>query len=566
MNNDIQNNQVTEDTSIIPQTPTDYVLPKDQQMMTQKLETVNADQAASNIPAPPAPPVETQNIPSPPSAPSIDDQNVVATINTTTVAPPTMDLSHVDLNANANAQSLDLTMQSGTKEGITMTGKTKTKKKVKLVPIIIIIVLILGLTGGGIYFYISQFKSYDKRIDAVVDRAFTSLNNTTNYKINDGSGNYTFSYNSSKNEDLFVLEANGKYAYNLPGKQVDLITNFTKYTDNQDLLPSELQTEIYLKNNQVYFLSDFNNSYIYTDINESYNTIQDIESRFNSPEELLLFKVTNLLFESGLKDFSDNYDTYITNISKNENVDYKAIINGVKAATKTALKSAPITQSLEGTTNVVTISIKSVENQKKVDKAFVEALHNNSKAFEQLVIITGIEDGKLYKELIDKLEKKEYKELANNIVIKSNMFKSTLVSLTIPYTSMDESRVLSITPVGTGYRFVIKNSSKELANIKYSKSSSKTSTTETKNYKAEGYIYNEFTVTNLNVSLEVVKDVTPSKDYPITKDSIDYKVLTVDDFNATAAKIESFGNLGVLFKSHYKGSAQAEGEPINEVP
>lgn len=571
MNNEIQNNQVSEDTSIIPATPTDYVLPKDQQMMTQKIQTVNPDtpvQPVQDIPAPPPAPSVEQNIPAPPSAPSTDEQNAVGTINTTTVAPPTMDLSHVDLNANANAQSLDLTMQSGAKEGLTMTGKTKPKKKAKLVPIIVIVILVLGLIGGGIYFYMSQFKTYEKRIDAVVDKAFSSLNNTTNYKINSGSGNYTFSYNSSTNEEQLIIETKGKYAYDLPSKQVNLISNFTRYNNNQELLPSELNTEVYLKNNDAYLLlSNFNDNYVYTEVNNSYNTIKDVESRFNDPEELLVFKVTNTLFDSGLDELSKNYDTYITNISKNENVDYKTLINGIKAATKSALKSAPITQSLEGTTNVVTIDVKSVNTQKKMGKTFIETLHNNKKAFEQLVIITGIEDDKLYKQYLDNIENKEYKELKNNIIIKSNMFKSTLISLVIPFNFGDEARTIVVTPVGTGYKFVVKNSSKELANIKYSKATSKTSTTETKTYKAEGIVYNESTVTNLTIDLEVVKDVNPNKDnFPITKDSVDYKVLTVDNYNATAAKIEAFGNLGVLFKSHYKGAqTPIEGE-LNEVP
>ena len=570
MNNEIQNNQVSEDTSIIPATPADYVLPKDQQMMTQKLQTVNPDTPVetvnADIPAPPAPPVE-QNITAPPSAPSTDDSNVAGVINTTNAPAPSIDLSHVDLNANANAQSLDLTMQSGAKEGITITGKTKPKKKIKIVPVLIVVVLVLALVGGGVYFYMSQFKTYEKRIDAVVDRAFSSLNNVTNYKINDGSGNYTFSYNSSTNDEQLIIEAKGKYAYNLPGKQIDLITNFTRYNNNQELLPSDLNTEIYLKNNQAYLLlSNFNDNYIYTDINNSYNTIIDVESRFNNPEELLLFKTTNLLFDSGLDTLSKNYDTYITNISKNENIDYKAIINAVKGATKTALKSAPVTQTLEGTTNVVTIDVKSVATQKRMNKAFVDALHNNSKAFEQLSILTGIENDKLYNQMIKNVEDKEYTELKNNIIIKSDMFKSNLISITIPYNVGEEARTIFVTPNGSGYKIVIKNTEKELYNIKYSKSTSKTSTTETKTYKLEGMIYNQDTVTNLDVNLEVVKDVNPSKDiFPITKDSIDYAVLTVDNYNATAAKIEAFGNLGVLFKSHYKGVTQ-EGEPTNELP
>lgn len=563
MNNEIQNNNVTEDTSIIPATPSDYVLPKDQQMMTQKLATVNSD--TQNIPAPPVAP--TSDIPAPPSAPSTDDTNVAGTINTTNVAPPTMDLSNVDLNANANAQSLDLTMQSGAKEGITITGKTKPKKKIKIVPLVLIILFIGGLIGGGVYFYISQFKSYDKRIDAVVDGFFAPLNNTTNYKINDGSGNYTFSYNSSSNENEIILETKGKYAYSLPSKQIDLISNFTKYSINQDLLPSELNTELYLKDNQAYLLlSNFNENYIYTDIDNSYNTIKDLESKFNNPEELLLFKLTNTLYEGGLDSFSKDYNTYITNISKNDNIDYKAIINGVKSAIKSAIKAAPITQSIEGSNNVVTIDVRSANTQKKMYKAFIDNLYNNKKAFEALSTIVGVDQDKLYNQLSKKVEEKEYKDLTKNLVIKTNMFKSSLIGIYIPYNDKDGEKLVSLTPYKNGYSINISNNSKNILEVKYTKSTSKTSTTETKGYKVEGKTYKEDTVTNLNINLEVVKDVTPSKDYPITKDSIAYSVLTEEHFNAISSKIESFGNLGVLFKSHYKGSTTQEGAPTNEMP
>ena len=554
---------VTEDTSIIPQTPSDYILPKDQQMMTQKLEVVSD----ANIPAPPTPPVEN-NIPAPPTPPAPPQMSTADDGSIGTITPPTqgatitpnIDLSNVDLNANANAQSIDLT-QSGVKEGMTLAGtdKKKTKKKVKLVPIIAIAVIVLALIGGGVFVYTTQYKSANDRINGVVDTMFSFTNNITNYKVNDGSGTYKFTYNSSKNEEQLIIEANGKYLYNLPGKQVDLITYFTRYNNNQELLSQDLNTELFLKNDKAYLLlQNFNDNYIYTDVNNSYTVIKDVESRFNDPENLLLFKVTDTLFDNGLDDFSKNYDTYITNISKNENVDYKVLVNGLKASLKGALNSAPVTQKLEGTTNVVRIDVKSANTQKKMYTTFVNNFANQTKAMEQLSTIVGKNKDEIKKDLLDKIDTIEFKDLKSDIIIETDMFKRNLKSLTIPYNSGDESRLIVITPNGSGYKILIKNNTSELANLKYNKKKSKTSTTETVDYTVEGVLYKDSSVTNLNIELEVVKDVTPSKDYPITKDSLDYSVLTPDNYAQTAAKIEAFGNLGVLFKSHYKGSTPVD--------
>ena len=557
-NTNLSNNQVTEDTSIIPLTPNDYKLPKDQQVINQKEETSVPTQTV-DIPAPPIAPA--QDIPTPPVAPT-SDIPAPPSVPSNQVAQPNIDLSNVDLNANANAVSLDLTKVSGAKEGMTAESKPQKKFNKKKIIITAIIILLIGaLTGGGIYFYMSQYKSADKRINTAIEKLFNPVNTVTNYKINEGSGSYKYSYSSSKNDDELAIEANGKYAYNLPNKQIDLIANFTRINDNQELLNEELNTELYLYNDKAYLLlSNFKDEYIYTDINTSYDTIKDIESRFNNPEELLIFKITNKLFDSGLEDFSKDYNNYIDHISKNQDIDYKTILLGIKNATKTALNSGSVTQSFSSNSNVVRINVRSVDSQKRMIKSFVNSLTNNTKAMEQISNLTGSSAETLKSKWLKNIEEMELQPLENDIVITTQTFKGGLIQIDIPYVKNNTQYVLTLIPQGTGYKIMVKSNDKEVANLIYKKTVSKASTTETNTFVVEGKLYDDEGVENISINLELVKDVNPVKIDVVTRDSIDYKILTPENYNEMASKIEQFGNLGVLFKSHYKGYQEPENQ------
>ena len=363
--------------NVIPNTPTDYVLPKDQAAID-----------TTNIPAPPTmDQVQPQNIPAPPtmdepvqpSVPQRTEEVVNPNVATPTEvledkgipAPPKpgdapevnsnlLSMQNVDLNANPMASSIDLTKSGERLASTAIHGEKedeaiKNKKKARIILIVFIILLILF--GLGIYFYISQYTTADKRIDRAVDSLFSFTNSFTNSKIESGSGSYTLSFTSNKNSEELTIEANGKYGYDLPSKKIDLITNFTKYNHNGDLLNEELNTELYLESNRAYLLlQNFDTKYFYTDIDNSKAVIEDIESRFDNPDKLLLFAIVNNLYGNGLDDFSKSYKIYLDNISQNS-INYTTIISGLKTALKEGIKSAPHSQKFEGNKNVIRISL-----------------------------------------------------------------------------------------------------------------------------------------------------------------------------------------------------------------
>ena len=583
--------------SVLPQTPNDYKLPKDQLSMTGVISTVTPENMVEQ-PAAPVEPVPTvtetptvSNIPTPPPVPSVptppappvssvapaSEALSVGTVETPAAPAPQqsyfdptkVNLDNVDLNANANAQTLDYTQASASDRlGSTIDpkkddGKKKSKKKV--VVLAVVLLLVLAIFGGGIFVYFTQFQSTDKRIDKVVDGVFKNITAINNSKFEEGSGNYKLSYSSQKNDDNFKVDVNGKYAYNLPSKKVDLIANFTSINHNQDLIDKELNVELYLESNRAYFLmQNFKNDYVYTDIDNTYSVIKDVETRFNNPEELLLFKVINQMYDGGLDTFTKDYHKYITNISQND-INYQNINKGIRDAVKETLKSAHPTQTIDGGNNVIKINLKNPDTFKNMNKTFVNSLKNNKQAWGELTKLFGNEN-ELYNLLMKQVDTADYKGINADIVIATDMFKDSLKYIKIPSVVDGKICYTTITPVGSGYKVVSKLEGRDIVNITYSKSTSKTSTTETKVYKLSGIIYENGVANNLNIELELVKDINPSKINVITRNSIDYQYLTQTDYTDLASKLEEFGNLGVLFKSHYIGVQTPDVNGTEEPP
>lgn len=563
--------------SVLPQTPQDYKLPKDQ--MTQQLNVVNeSTQVAQNIPAPPPVP----DIPAPPAAPITGTegqtqsvglvqtppaQPATATPQQSYFDPTKINLDNVDLNANANAQTLDYTqMGASEKLGSTIDPKKPDegakKKKKKVIILGVTLILLIAASVLGVLFYFSQYQSSQERINKVVDGMFNSITSIKNSSFEEGSGNYKLNYSSAKNADEFKLNVEGKYAYNLPNKKVDIISNYKSIYRNQELLDDELNVELYLENNRAYFLlQNFKDDYVYTDIDNSYNVIKDIETRFDKPEELLLFKLTNTLFDNGLNDFSTDYYKYITNISQNE-VNYQTITKGIRDAVKETLNSVSSTQSFQNGNNIIKISVKNPDTFKNMNKTFVDSLKNNKNAWGELTKIYG-NDNELYTKLMKMADEATYQGINSDIVIATDAFKKNLKYITIPSVKDNKICITTITPVGGGYRVVSKVEGREIVNVTYTKSTSKTSTTETKNYKFKGIIYTDNVADNIDIELELVKDINPQKINVVTRNSIDYQYLTQNDFSDLATKIENYGNLGVLFKSHYKGIVPTSDETDN---
>ena len=541
--------------SVLPSVPTEYKLPKDQAFMTTEAPVVNTTDIL------------------PPEPPKMDDEETteeaedIGSVSEPEFDPSTINLENVDLNANANAITLDMTKEQvdGKISSSAPAKPAKTRKKISKKTIILSIVgvFVLALIGVGIYFYNKEFKTSDAKIRSAVNKLFSFTNSITNDSINKGTGAYSLSYSHGNENDILSFNVDGKYGYNLKNSKIDLISNFKSYNHNKEILDNELNTEIYLDGNRAYFLmQNFNDNYIYTDVSNTYNVIKDVESRFNEPDKLFLFKNIDFLYFYGLNNLSLNYDNISQNIASKD-VNYKNIINGVKNAVANALVSLPSTQKIEGSNNVVRINLNNADTVKRLHKNVLENIHNNKSVYDEISKIFEGSNMDFYEYYSAKLEDCTFDAINGDIVIVTGLFNDTIKYITIPVLYEESVINLTITPSGNGYRLVGRTD-KEIINLTYSKSSSSTSTTNNKVYKIEGTVIEKGETKNLNITLQLTKDITPQELNVVTRNSIDYKYLTFNDYNDIANKIRNYGTLGQIFNDSYKGAVVPDEEFNNE--
>jgi len=544
----------------IPVTPTDYVLPKDQAAI-----------AAGEVPVQESAPVEQANVQptTPVPAPPTMDASVPApnVQEPTYVDPKTINLDNVDLNANPAAQSVDLT-KTGEKIASTIDHSKqkdpKKKKKRKARVLLILLILVLLGTGAGGYFYYTQYTTSDKRIDATVNQLLSFTSSFNKAKIEYGSGTYNLTYTSEKNNDNLSLEVSGKYGYDLPNKKIDVIANIKKYNHNVDLLSTELNTELYLENKRAYVLMpNFDERYIYTDISNSKNVIDDIKTRFNNPDDLMLFSIMDKLYSNGLDTFSNDYEKYINNISQND-INYTTIISGIKKSIQTGLKQLPHTQQFENNQNVIVFNIKNQDTYRTLYSNILSSFKENKQAYSEMVKLYGGNENDFYNDMLNIIDNLKDVDINSKITIVTDPFKETLISVTIPVVKDNKVIIVTIKPIGGGYSFVGKQDKQDVFKLTYTKSTTKESQTQTKKYNVKGTIYTNNVADNIELNLEVVDDITPKKVEVMTRNSVDYQYLTIYDRNTIASKIKEFGNLGVIFSSAYKGSSEPTDVDQNE--
>ena len=600
------NSELTQNNQVLPNTPDSFVLPKDQQQaengsVTQNQEvvvppqpvvqkvvvkTVNTLEPANesaviepNLPvenptqpemiqpeqATPAPVVpQEQPQPLEPAQP-VQQAPVTPTpsVTPTTFDPAQMNLENVDLISNRNLPD-GYTGTASEKIASTIDHKKeniKAKKK-KLLSVVIIFMIIFAFIGAGYYFYYTQFQTSEKRINATVDTIFSSLNSIKNDSVEEGSGTYKLDFSLAKNNDTLSIKSNGNYAYNLPTKKIDLIANFNSINHNGELLSGELNTELFLENSRAYFLlQNFSNQYVYTDVNNSKNVLDDIQTRFNSPEELLLFRLANNAYDNGVNDFTNNYEDIMNNISQND-INYTGILSAFKSSLKTALNSGSVSQNFENNNNIVRINLSSAYTNKEMVTTFINTLSEN-KSFEDLAKLYGKNAKDLKEHYLDISDRYQYTGIDGNITIVTNAFNNSFVSLSFPIKKGDKVYLTKIIPYGSGYQITQYLDGNEVTNITYSKKTTTSSTTTTKTYDIKGSVYIDGVANNINIVLELVKDVNPNKINVVTRNSIDYKFLTTNDYNELAEKIRNFGNLGVVFNSHYVGVTSDDQNPDN---
>ena len=541
--------------SVVPTTPTEYKLPKDQMNATAATPVVDPNMPVNttDIMPPPPPTIEEEKVEEQPEEQPVETAESVGTITqSNTVDVSSINIENLDLNANAQAKSLDLTKETLNDKISNEAVPTKKKKITKKTIILTVVALVvIGLGVLGFMFYNKEYKSSKDRIKNSVNKlfSFTSRIKTDDYIKS--SGTYELSYSHGNDTDKVNIELDGKYGYDIKNKKIDLIANIKKYENNDVNIDTELNTEIYLDSERVYFLlQNFNDNYIHMDIKDTSSVIKDVESRFNNPEELFLFKNVNYLFDNYLNVFTTKYSTYINNAASND-VNYTNIMNGLKLAITNALISMPSTQKIEGGENIVRINLNNADKVKKLINGINENLHNNASANGELVKIFGDDFYTYFKEIIDKYE---FKPINGDIIFATDLFKGNLKYVIVPTLKGDKVVNTKIVPLANGYNIISTMDNVEILNIQYNRSSSSTSTVNTTVYKITGKTNLDGNNKELNITLKIGKDVTPQEVVVVTRNTLDYKYLTSTDYALIAEKISNTPGIGEIFKSIYKGT------------
>ena len=266
------------------------------------------------------------------------------------------------------------------------------------------------------------------------------------------------------------------------------------------------------------------------------------------------------MYDNGVNDLSNNYEDIMNNISQND-INYSNILMALKNSLKEALNSGSVTQTFENNNNVVRIGLGSAYTNKEMVTTFINTLANYQDSFADLAKLYGKNTKDLKEYFLDLSDKYEYTGIKSDIVLTTNAFNDSFISLQIPIKKGDKVYITYITPYAGGYKITQTLDGNNVTNITYTKQMSSTSTTTTKTYTIKGSVYIDGVANNVDIVLELVKDINPNKINVVTRNSIDYTYLTTTDYNEVAEKIRNFGNLGVIFNSHYTGGESIEPSP-----
>ena len=461
---------------VVPETPETPVLPQDQGMVTPEVQSV----PAGVIPTP------TDVVLTPTPAPTTDMVNGFG---------------------------------DGVKVGNTAPEEPK-KNKTKMIIIIVIIALVLAIAGGGLFYYFSQYKSADKRINEIVNGLFKSATQIKNDKFELGSGKYEVSASLDMDETKASAKLNGLYAYDLPNGIVDLTLNVESVDMGQELLDAgELNLEVYLAENKAYLLlQNFYDKYIYTDV-------------------------------PGL-------DEALSQINQND-INYQVFVTGIREALKAGLNAAANTQTVKNVTvngksvkaNVVTIKFTE-GNQKAMVTAMINSIANNSALIKEVAKISEMEESEIKENIKSSLDEAEFEDASDTVLeFYTEMFGNKLVGINFSFEVEDGTNSMEVYPITNGYGIKLYENKKELFKVEITESVKKTSTTVENTSKFNIVYYNDESAMKINLETKVTDDVNPNVEKVNVKNSINAQYLTQTDIMNIYNKVKSFGTLGLLVDS-----------------
>lgn len=513
--------------SVIPETPTQPILPQDQGM---SVLGQNQGQVApmgvppmNQVPNQAMNPAEgsQQQVPIPSPAPVIEmpAPNQNAPVNPMAASATPMNQNPAIVPTPAPVTGV---VPDGAKVGTTAPKEKKSKKGLLIV--IIVIALILVVVGGGLFFYMSQYKSGNERIGEVVNEFFKSALAVKNENIELASGKYSLEGSLEVEGEKYTVKLNGLYAVDLPNGVLDYTLNAESLNMGEEIFDAgPVNLELYVADSNVYILlQNFYDKYIYSEV--------------------------------------EGMDQIFDSIQQND-INYQTIIVGFRDAIKAGLYASGYTQTIEDVTvngksskaNVVRIKInKTTVNV--ITKAAINNLANNQMAVKELAKLLE-QDEATFKEELLKLkdedvvtEDAEFEEQV--IEIYTEMFGNGLVG--IKYTTKQDEATykVEIYPVVNGYGLVVNEDSKMVAEVQYATTNKVTSSTRENTTNLSMTFYTESNgAIKISGVVGTVEDINPKVEKVNVKNSINVNYLTTNDIIAIYDEASKHGNFGLLIQS-----------------
>ena len=376
-------------------------------------------------------------------------------------------------------------------------NKKKSKKNITIIIVILVILAILGVAGYFLYNY--EYKSANKRIDAM----FNKLNSYVIPLITDVEkrmGDYEVTANLKAGTDADIqLHASGNYAYNLED-YIYLDTKIDKIYVNQDMLDkTPIEAKVYLNDEKVYLkVEELYEKYIYTD----FPTLKEV----------------------------------MENIKQND-IDYPAVYTAFINAFKTSIETYATSQTVSKATingksqqaNVVTIKINK-SNYKTIMTAMSNKLANNKIFISNLAKLSGESEDDITKGLKSVSEMDDDFDGNLTVNIYSPLFGNSVLGVDIIAVDGDNNYKVSIVPVGNN-KYKVTGMENDRKEIEFTYGFGLTQSSGKKSYVTsfEGEFESGSSVIQINTEFKYNINVPYQEDKPVTRDAVKYESLTTED-------------------------------------
>ena len=385
------------------------------------------------------------------------------------------------------------------------TDNINKKKSKKNITVLIVVLLILAILGGlGYFAYNYEFKSANKRVDAL----FSKLNSYVLPLIKDVEkrmGDYEVEASATQgSEHKAQVHVTGNYAYNLED-YIYFDTKIDKIYVDEDLLDkTPIEGSVYL-----------NDDTLYLKIEE--------------------------LFPKYIKTNFNGLDDIMSNIKQND-IDYTLYYNAVMNAFKTSLKNHAVSQTVGKTSitgknqqaNIVTVSINK-SNYKAFVQNFTALLASNDSFVSSLAKLSG----ESKEDIINSIKKGGEVESEFNGEIKANfyspLFGNKLLGVDVSVSNGKETYRADFVPQGNDeWKVTAYKENDKLTEFtygfKFTQASGKKSYVTT--FKGE-FSYDDADdkkqVIQLDVKYTYNINVQYQEDKPVTRDAVSVESLTQED-------------------------------------